>query len=738
MAEDTPVSEVNWDLFRADLRVPRMTIARPRPVLAFDIPIRKRPRLLGPGDGPPPPRIDLQLVHDSNAFIADKIILPSGPFIERGLADPRQRRAYYIIGWPDLPAARTVIDCAKALDYVSPRTLEDWEYQTFLHKEAEKEELEREAREAAVAAVAARAEGKSMASVQTLAQVTMKKKKKKPGRSQKHQILMGRSPPTPQLNSEQEEMLAKRKHGPSLSTPQKSRIAQLDAEMHILETLGESIGDGGDDDEKAQEKAEEALQLQFEAGLSSDASACLGSEVADAEARENGQSSPDTPQQLGSVSVSLAGSATPDRRKQPALPGKAESVARTSPIHSKSSTRAVSTNLARSPASRPQHRPIKTPLSKSVSTTTMPPQIIPHTIQGKPSSSRSPGRLHTVPSIEKPAVTIPSPAASLPAAANAHSGFTTTNSFTPVGETFPQPPNPLKQRSPQRPAEQRALPSSNGTSHWQNLQTAHQTKTPKLDPPSHPYRHDASFDSVEIHVAEEPEEEQEYVVKRLEGDQLLDGVHWFQVRWEGSWPEGQNPTWEPKDNIPANLVKRYLKRKAKKAAEAELQQRQKQRKSAKKSALHASRSTSTKSGDRRSQGGSLPPPAPELRRQSTLEQWARTYSSVSEAFESPAELYDSAVLGKGSPRPTNMANHTHVHSSGNSRGRHVAGNADLDMAIASNNTVVHDENDDDDGADELFVVDSKTTAQELEAAAAERKRSLGSQFAAQFGRRMEF
>ncbi|PNY25288.1 Uncharacterized protein TCAP_04770 [Tolypocladium capitatum] len=54
-------------------------------------------------------------------------------------------------------------------------------------------------------------------------------------------------------------------------------------------------------------------------------------------------------------------------------------------------------------------------------------------------------------------------------------------------------------------------------------------------------------------------------VKRIEDMEVyeVEGrgvVRYFRVRWEGDWPPDQNPTWEPEDNIPANMVRNYLKR----------------------------------------------------------------------------------------------------------------------------------------------------------------------------------
>ncbi|KAG6006079.1 hypothetical protein E4U54_000232 [Claviceps lovelessii] len=53
-------------------------------------------------------------------------------------------------------------------------------------------------------------------------------------------------------------------------------------------------------------------------------------------------------------------------------------------------------------------------------------------------------------------------------------------------------------------------------------------------------------------------------VERLEDMALYDVenqglVRYFLVRWVGDWPPEQNPSWEPEDNIPADLVRNYTK-----------------------------------------------------------------------------------------------------------------------------------------------------------------------------------
>ncbi|KAK8114605.1 chromo domain-containing protein [Apiospora kogelbergensis] len=65
----------------------------------------------------------------------------------------------------------------------------------------------------------------------------------------------------------------------------------------------------------------------------------------------------------------------------------------------------------------------------------------------------------------------------------------------------------------------------------------------------------------------EPHSEPTWEVKRLEGHMIqeMDGQHvrFFKVRWEGDWPPGENPSWEPQENLPHALVKKYLRKKAK-------------------------------------------------------------------------------------------------------------------------------------------------------------------------------
>lgn len=67
--------------------------------------------------------------------------------------------------------------------------------------------------------------------------------------------------------------------------------------------------------------------------------------------------------------------------------------------------------------------------------------------------------------------------------------------------------------------------------------------------------------------------EPQWEVKRLEDTDIYEDaagnrVRYFLVRWEGDWPEDQNPSWEPEDNLPPELVRKYLKKQPKKMVAA--------------------------------------------------------------------------------------------------------------------------------------------------------------------------
>ncbi|CAM1511806.1 Fc.00g093190.m01.CDS01 [Cosmosporella sp. VM-42] len=134
--------------------------------------------------------------------------------------------------------------------------------------------------------------------------------------------------------------------------------------------------------------------------------------------------------------------------------------------------------------------------------------------------------------------------------ATPNGGHVTQGRFTPVDGTPPVPvfglrtPNPLEGG----PAEPSGKTPASKRKSQKSAQKPKKDKTPKSKPPPSP-------------EGAEPVWE----VQRLEDMEIYDVegrglVKYFKVRWEGDWPPEQNPSWEPEDNLPANLVRNYLKK----------------------------------------------------------------------------------------------------------------------------------------------------------------------------------
>ncbi|KAF4334311.1 hypothetical protein FBEOM_11857 [Fusarium beomiforme] len=92
----------------------------------IEVRLRSKPKDYAPGSGPPLQPISLLLPEDSTAYILERIILPSPGLAPDGL--PLPRRMTYIVSWTDLPAAQMLVPAMDILDYVSPRKLEEWEF----------------------------------------------------------------------------------------------------------------------------------------------------------------------------------------------------------------------------------------------------------------------------------------------------------------------------------------------------------------------------------------------------------------------------------------------------------------------------------------------------------------------------------------------------------------------------------------------------------------------------------
>lgn len=658
-------TDVPWELYSSDLKLSRMVIKRELPSVQFEISILPQPPKYKPGDGPPPPRIDLRLVHDTSAYIIDKIVLPLEPFTQRN--DPRQRRVYYIIAWPDLPAARPIIDATKILDYVSPRALEDWEYQDALRREDAREAEER-----------ANKKGKAVVATGAAGAAAGPKagKKRKPGRPPRARM-MDAPPPEPVLDSDQEEMLQRRKSVPSLSTPQKTRLAQLVAEVEMLENLEEVEEDddpvsviqrqlkaddfsGDDIDLDADDNLEEPNYFAMRQS-SSVASGTSGRETS--RASNSRPYSAEKPPTNPATSLARAAAATAAAIRDPPLtPSIRQNVESSSPS-----------------SSRTQNKPVR-PISYT--SVPLPPYVSQlkkrQSSTSKPEPPTKAQSEFVMPSVEtrapaghgqdaRPVSKGPEAYAFMGQRPSSSSKLSPLrgNGFTPIGGTFTRPPK--------RPADN--TPPASDTSISTQIKKVRKKQTQPPRPHSENGVEDEAQGAAKPAIDLE-QSEQDYVVKRLEGDYMLDGVHWFKVRWEGDWPPDQNPTWEPKANISAKLVKEYLMKKAKREAE---------------------KSSKNNTPTARDGGAGKP----KDKRQSSLAEWAKRYNSVSEAFEGKAELDAStdAILGR--------------------RRNGQAGEQE------------DEDRDGHDGHDELFVVEQDND-QERERAGKEWKKRVDAELAAQF------
>ena len=466
------------------------------------------------------------------------------------------------------------MDASKILDYVSPRTLEDWEYQDALRREEEREK-EREAEKRAAA------KGKSVATPGASDGI-QPGARRRPGRPPRAMMTVAESTPEPELNSEQEELVHKRMRGPSLSTPQKSRLAQLVAEEELLEEL-----------EGVDESAEAAIhrQPQVRSERISDGDVNMGVvediDLLRLSSAASGRSSGGS---------SRASSARPASANPPSsLVRAAADVAAhgaTAPALARRARDCSSTSSNHSPHGHPRP-PISTtpiPLPSQYS------RLISHRLpkaQAKSASSIT----DSLPKVRegRSSALIPPQSDQLQSqrssSANSPSHI---NGFTPIGGTFARPPK--------RPAEDSSIseddPVKTTSKKSRKKKQAELTQAGSQLPTEAASSPNPALDLVQG--------EQDYVVKRLEGDYILDGVHWFRVRWEGDWPDDENPTWEPRENIAEKLVKQYLKTKAKRSADRPL------------------KSNSNKK--------------PKTKQTNLLADWAKGYGSVTEAFEGQAEL----------------------------------------------------------------------------------------------------
>ncbi|KAL7942531.1 hypothetical protein V8C42DRAFT_331272 [Trichoderma barbatum] len=474
------------------------------------IPLASKPADYVPGSGPPLQPISLLLPGDSTAYIIERLLLPSPGLASNGR--PLPKRMAYLIGWRDLPAASKLVPAMQVLDYVSPRTLEDFEARLEQELDDEKGKLEAELKSDLVAP---------------------QKKKKKRGRPPAHSQIESAMVAEPETVAQAK---ARHKKGVmSLSTPKKPRLEEF-------EWLSDEEGS------PSRQIAQEAFQsLHGHLPM------------------EDEMMSEDTDGPLSNAPLQVM------------LKNSQENIVPTKHVP-----------------------PFAPPIPSSMARPKTPPK--------SSSAAQAPAKAHSVP-----------PPISLVKQNNQVQQRLEFPSLTPAAQSAgPKPSN--------------AIVSEQGEAVESNPIAAKPKKSRKRPRPD---------DETE---KTEPQGDGNWVVERIEDVQYYEAddgglVRYFRVSWEGEWPPDQKRTWEPEENIPANLVRNFFKTsKSKRKVMSE--------------ASSSKQSNSTKGLNKPRQTG----PKHGVSKHSTLKQskllWPgihRKYSSVSEAFagdqDSP-EMMDEGFDGE--------------------------------------------------------------------------------------------
>ncbi|KAH8165381.1 hypothetical protein CIB48_g2851 [Xylaria polymorpha] len=526
---------------------------------------------------------------------------------------------YYVVGWPDLPVARVAILATKILDYVSPRTLEDWEYNCSLEKDKEQEKEEIAQKIKQEERVKAHAAATPATGTSTPASGTPRQKRR--GRPSKAEVVARQ---IAQQASFGEDELANvhlppaNTNGPSLSTPQKNRAQAV---TYVEET-----------------DTNEAISKQLQGGSKSgsDSESQLGEGLGQLdEPGETEKPNPGTtftsldsflPTHSSSGYAEFLIPNLPSTQQDPIqlIPSVPISFMRSNSKNNQLSRRMTQLTTPVPVPSYPRQTGKKTfvPLGKTITPVPAPllplaraklqaqavsvtPIPAPRYPGSKPEPPKVPHEVKVTPisapvySIQRPQMfpygktTTPIPPPPYPplgeSSENPESKKPRRVAYTPVPPPLPREPSEKLHKITCTPVPPPPPFPRNGT-----------TNPHKWTPAGHSPRNQASKAEVEVEVEVEPnnqrrspsksatpaakignsgkkkksqpEEEQVWEVKRLEDDRVIEIngelARHFKVRWVGKWPRGQNPTWEPEEYIPEALVQKYLKDKAAKMAQS--------------------------------------------------------------------------------------------------------------------------------------------------------------------------
>ncbi|TLD14970.1 hypothetical protein PspLS_10812 [Pyricularia sp. CBS 133598] len=472
--------------------------------LSFTIDIPLQPTYYR-GTHPPPGKIQLLPEHsDNTAYIIEKIIDPNG----RKLPETARKRPFYIIGWrdPELREARVGVECMRAYTYVSPRQVEEFEYQDLLAREAaEEQEAQRE-----IDALLSYQQQKP--EPQTAG---VPRKRGRPGR-----------PPKKKTPADEDDG----HRVPSLSTPQKSRLNLSADNLQDLQNemedrirsqngtmvLGEDEDEEDEDDEDEDEMLQRVLLQQSE--------------------RNNKAERFDSDFTISIPSRSAARTQPASRRgRGPGRPPK---------------VKPLDTPQTAVPQAEPSRR--RSGLRPTRGTM----QRVPDRSSAQVSKSKesTPG-----PSVSE-STTVARPAFKKPSLVSIHD-----SSISPRSGGSPRDVSDAQWTTLSKTKRESTTPiplPSYITSMSKNV-------TPSPGPPPLPKAQTDESVTDEAMAVDTPDEWEVLRLEGVKVEEHNgEKIRYFKVRWKGDWPADQNPSWESEDCIDRATVKAFLKLRKEKKKEA--------------------------------------------------------------------------------------------------------------------------------------------------------------------------
>ncbi|KAG6091559.1 hypothetical protein E4U30_006712 [Claviceps sp. LM220 group G6] len=497
---------------RTGKRTTGRSTARSTPSLrsSFVVAIRSQPRYI-PGIGPAlqPPRL-LPLAA-STGYIIERILLPSPGLAADGR--PLSKRMTYIVGWPDLPAASLRVPAMDILDYVSQRTLEEWEERLEDEMDEHRQHLGEKA-----------------------------------GRWGEHKVSPGmrRRPPAHtaieqpaaieiEIESESEsesetgsgvESHAK-SHGMSLSTPRKRRRAdfhvssdeesnsptkQLNRELHGNSDGGEDMMPDNVVNHRQGKTMEVAVDLDLKRGDDVDMATNKPLRIV-------------TPVPLPPfITCKSSSTTTNNNNNNTTRESNANIHNINGSIHTRAASNSKRTAVDSGTASLPKPPPKKEKKQK-----------VMHSKEGGTLSQKNAPLLANV----------------------------------AIDNAIQQLPTRGSSRGRRKqPTSTNQPPAASAHTHRRSELTGTRKKTQRTVAPPPPL---PQMPSPSIKSSSHEAEDSAWEVERLEDMTLYHvqnhgPIRYFLVRWVGEWPPEQNPSWEPEHNLHPDLVRNYMKLAKKKRA----------------------------------------------------------------------------------------------------------------------------------------------------------------------------